>query len=83
MLDQIYHAISPIAFSIGPVDVRWYGLAYLAGFFFAALVMYRVARRWKLPMSIDDVFVLIVFIALASLSGHVRPMCCSITWITI
>ena len=69
MLDQVYHAISPIAFSIGPVDVRWYGLAYLAGFFFAALVMYRVARHWKLPMSIDDVFVLIVFIAFGVIIG--------------
>lgn len=24
--------ISPIAFSLGPIDVRWYSLAYLAGF---------------------------------------------------
>ena len=24
--------IDPIAFSIGPVDVHWYGLMYLAGF---------------------------------------------------
>ena len=69
MLDEIYHAISPVAFSIGPVDVRWYGLAYLAGFFFAALVIYRVARRWKLPMSLDDIFVLIVFIAFGVIIG--------------
>ena len=69
MLDQIYHSINPIAFSIGPVDVRWYGLAYLAGFFFAALIMYRVARRWKLPLSIDDLFVLIVFIAFGVIIG--------------
>lgn len=69
MLDTIYHSISPIAFSVGPVDVRWYGLAYLAGFFFAALVMYRTAKRWKLPLSIDDVFVLIVFIAFGVIVG--------------
>ena len=65
MLDQIYHAISPIAFSIGPVDVRWYGLAYLAGFFFASLVMYSFARRWFLQMRIYYVFVLFFFFAFA------------------
>ena len=69
MLDSIYHSISPIAFSIGPVDVRWYGLAYLAGFFLAALVIYRTAKRWKLPLSVDDVFVLIVFIAFGVIIG--------------
>ncbi len=26
------HAIDPIAFSLGPVKVHWYGLMYLAGF---------------------------------------------------
>lgn len=27
--------IDPVAFSMGPLDVRWYGLAYLAGFLLA------------------------------------------------
>ena len=27
-----YPQIDPIAFSLGPLSVRWYGLMYLAGF---------------------------------------------------
>ena len=42
MLDAIYHAIDPVAFSVGPFSVRWYGIAYILGFFFAAVMMRRV-----------------------------------------
>lgn len=69
MLNELYHALDPIAFSIGPIDVRWYGLAYLAGFFLAALTMYRVAKRWKLPLTIDDVMVVVVCVAFGVIIG--------------
>ncbi|PPU77516.1 prolipoprotein diacylglyceryl transferase [Xanthomonas sp. NCPPB 1638] len=43
------HAIDPIAFSLGPVQVHWYGLMYLAAFFSAwALGRSRVLRG-RLP----------------------------------
>ncbi len=48
MLNELYQGIDPVAFAIGPVAVRWYGLAYLAGFVLAAFVMWRIARRWSL-----------------------------------
>ena len=31
-LNDIYQMLDPVAFSIGPFEVRWYGLAYIAGF---------------------------------------------------
>ena len=31
-LNDIYHAIDPVALSLGPLQIRWYGLAYVAGF---------------------------------------------------
>ncbi len=31
MTGLIYPEISPIAFSLGPIDIRWYSLAYLCG----------------------------------------------------
>ena len=40
MLNDIYQALDPVAFSIGAVQVRWYGLAYIAGFVLAGLTMY-------------------------------------------
>lgn len=54
-LDDLYHSLNPVAFSLGPLTVRWYGLAYLAGFILAGLIMYRVARRWRLDLSSEDV----------------------------
>ena len=69
MLNDLYMALDPIAFSVGPLSVRWYGLAYLAGFFVAAFVMYRTARRWRLPLSVDDVLLLIVGIAFGVIVG--------------
>ena len=35
MLNQIYQSLDPVAISFGPVCIRWYALAYLAGFLFA------------------------------------------------
>ena len=32
MLNQIYQMLDPVAFSIGPISVRWYGIAYILGF---------------------------------------------------
>lgn len=69
MLNDIYQALDPVAFSIGPYAVRWYGLAYIAGFFVAALVLYRTAKRWKMPLSADEVCLAIVIIALGVIIG--------------
>ena len=38
-LNDIYQALDPIAFTLGPLTVRWYGLAYLAGFIVAGFVI--------------------------------------------
>ena len=54
-LDDLYHSLNPVAFSLGPLTVRWYGLAYLAGFILAGSIMYRIARRWRLDLSSEDV----------------------------
>ena len=45
MLNHIYHALNPIAFSIGPIDVRWYGLAYVAAFILAYLLICHISKR--------------------------------------
>ena len=39
-----YPVIDPVAFSLGPITVRWYGLAYMAGL----LLGY---ARWRAPIS--------------------------------
>ena len=32
----VFSQVDPVAFSLGPLSVRWYGLMYLFGFAFAA-----------------------------------------------
>jgi len=54
----IHPTISPIAFEIGPLAVRWYGLMYLAAFvMFLVLGRHRarqqILKGWK-PADLDD-----------------------------
>jgi phosphatidylglycerol:prolipoprotein diacylglycerol transferase len=54
----VHPQFDPVAFSIGPVAVRWYGLMYLVGFaLFVVLGKYRANRQlltgWH-PRDVDD-----------------------------
>lgn len=59
-LNDIYHAIDPVALSLGPLQIRWYGLAYVAGFICAFLVIAKLSQRWKIRIN-DDAFFTVVF----------------------
>ncbi len=69
MLNEIYQALDPVAFSIGPLTVRWYGLAYLAGFTLGAFVMWTLIKRWKLGISWDELLSIVVGIAFGGILG--------------
>ena len=60
----IHPNIDPIAFSIGPLAVRWYGLMYLAGFAIGWwLGTGRIAAKGQAPITraqLDDLLFLIV-----------------------
>ena len=68
-LNELYHSLDPIALSLGPLAIRWYGLAYLCGFVVAGVFMVRVARRWDVPLSVDDVITLITGMACGVILG--------------
>ena len=68
-LDDIYHSLSPIAFSLGPLVVRWYGLGYLAGFIIGGILMYRLARHWQLDITKDDVLNVMTGVCLGIIIG--------------
>lgn len=68
-LNDIYHALNPVAFSIGPFAVRWYGLGYLAGFILGGILMIRYARRWRLDLTGDDVLNVMTGICLGVILG--------------
>jgi phosphatidylglycerol:prolipoprotein diacylglycerol transferase len=54
---------------IGPLAIRWYGLAYVVGIALAGVVIYRVARRWNLGLTSDDVTSVIIAIAFGLIIG--------------
>lgn len=56
-----YPAIDPVAVRIGPLAVHWYGLAYVAAFVIAALVVRWLARRWELGLTDDDLLTVMLY----------------------
>lgn len=71
----IYPSINPIAFHLGPLVVRWYGLAYVAGFIGAALILRRLNRVWEIGISddhqIDIVLAAIIGVIVGGRLGYV------------
>src|SRR5690606_730340 len=58
--------IDPVAFSIGGVDVHWYGLMYIVGISFAAWVTSRIAGRMGADVdALWDLFPIAIFTGLA------------------
>ncbi len=64
-----YPDINPIAVSLGPLKVHWYGLAYLAGLAFAWWLAVRRSARPTSPVNRDQVDDLIFFAALGVVLG--------------
>lgn len=69
MLNDIYQNLDPVAFAIGPLTVRWYGIAYVLGFLLAGLLMWRIARRWKLRFNADALLTIICCIIVGVIVG--------------
>lgn len=47
--------IDPVAFHVGPLAVRWYGLAYLATFAVGYFILRSLARRGRMPIPLSQV----------------------------
>lgn len=69
MLDAIYQSLDPVIFSIGPVAIRWYGLAYVCGFAFAAFLVRRIFKRWQLRIDGEGVMTIIVCVVVGIIVG--------------
>jgi phosphatidylglycerol---prolipoprotein diacylglyceryl transferase len=65
----IYPAINPVAFTLGPVQVHWYGLMYLVGFIGAWLLAYWRAKHYKLNWNTEEISDLIFYAALGVILG--------------
>lgn len=70
-----YPNIDPVFLSLGPLQLRWYGLMYVIGFAAAALLVARQARRFgwqELEAHLDSLnLALIVGLVLGARLGYV------------
>jgi len=69
-----YPAIDPVAIAIGPVEVRWYGLAYMAGILLGWLYARSLVKQdnlWggKAPMTVTQVDDFLLWITLGIVVG--------------
>ncbi len=69
MLNDLYHSLDPIAFSFGPITVRWYAIAYLIGFFAAAVLIWRLSKRWKIAFDEDSLLTVIMCVIVGVIVG--------------
>jgi len=61
--------LDPVALSIGPFDLRWYSLAYLAGIFLGYWYMLRLLRQPGAPMARRHADDLVFYAALGVILG--------------
>ena len=69
MLNELYQNSDPVAFTIGPLSVRWYGIAYILGFLFTALIMWRLSKRWKISVDEDALFTILLCVIVGVIVG--------------
>ncbi|HVK98924.1 MAG TPA: prolipoprotein diacylglyceryl transferase [Dongiaceae bacterium] len=65
----MFPKIDPVAISIGPVDIRWYGLMYLIGFVSGFMLLNRRAKQPQSGWTTEQVSDLIFYGALGVILG--------------
>lgn len=61
--------ISPIIFSIGPVAIRWYSMAYLAGILLAWYFVRRDVKKYNMDLSAQNLEDAVFYITLGIILG--------------
>ncbi len=58
VLNVINWNVNPVALSLGPLQIRWYGILWALGFLLGYLMMKRVYKREKMPdNSLDNLLI--------------------------
>ena len=73
MLDTVaailHPLVNPVAIQLGPVAVRWYGIAYLTGFFLAYLLLRQAVRRGTLEITHHQLSDLLGWVIIGVIAG--------------
>lgn len=63
------HNIDPVLFELGPLEIRYYGLAYLIGALLAYWMLERARRKGLLPLNEKEVSDLVVWLIVGVIVG--------------
>ncbi|MEM4253961.1 MAG: prolipoprotein diacylglyceryl transferase [Candidatus Woesearchaeota archaeon] len=63
------HSINPVFLSIGPIEIRWYGIMWAVAFLFVYWYVRRAARKGLVMLSDDDVDWLMVWLIVGVILG--------------
>jgi phosphatidylglycerol:prolipoprotein diacylglycerol transferase len=69
LLQLPYPDIDPVFVTIGPIQLRWYGLMYMASFILGYFVIKKNARKRKLDLTTDDLYDLLFYLILGVMVG--------------
>src|SRR3546814_9050738 len=50
---DLFPDIDPVAVQIGPLAIRWYALAYIAGILLGWWYVTHLSRRWASPVTVE------------------------------
>lgn len=63
------HNIDPVIFSLGPLEVRWYGLMYVIGFFIVYFFLKHFIKTKRIDLSLKDLDNFMLVMVLGMLVG--------------
>src|SRR3989344_394208 len=63
------HNLNPILLDLGPVEIRWYGLIYVAGFFFSIWWLPSLSKQGRIQLNSDDIWDMAFYFMLGVLIG--------------
>lgn len=69
MLNDLFQSLDPVAFSAGPFTVRWYGLAYIAGFICAGAILWVTSKRWRVRIDEDALLTIMLCVVVGVIVG--------------
>ncbi len=63
------NALNPTILSIGPLQVRWYGLVYVLGFFISVWWMFFLRKKGRLTLEKEEIWDFVFYLLLGVLIG--------------
>src|SRR3989338_1180099 len=66
---QFYNNLSPTIFSLGPLDIRWYGLIYVTGFVIAYIYLLFLEKKKQTELNREQIDEFIFYLLIGTIIG--------------